>query len=61
MTFKTQKPSLPLGLRQNKKQTDDSLQRRARLTQSLKGAFNAGLICHAIGLLNQAESAEANL
>ena len=32
------------GLKQNKKQSDDSLQRRVRLTQSLKGAFNAGLI-----------------
>jgi hypothetical protein len=44
MTYKTKKPSGELGLMRNLKQSDDSLQRRARLTQSLKDAFNAGLI-----------------
>ncbi len=44
MTYKTQKPSGKLGLRQNIKQTDDSLTKRARLTQSLKDTFHAGLI-----------------
>ena len=44
MTCKTKKPSGELGLMRNQKQSDDSLQRRARLTQSLKDAFNAGMI-----------------
>jgi hypothetical protein len=44
MTYKTKKPSGKLGLMRNQKQTDDSLAKRARLTQSLNQLFNAGLI-----------------
>jgi hypothetical protein len=44
MTYKTKKPSGELSLMRNQKQIDDILQRRSRLTQSLKDAFNAGLI-----------------
>jgi hypothetical protein len=44
MTYKTKKPSGKLGLMRNQKQTEDSLAKRARLTQSLNQLFNAGLI-----------------
>lgn len=44
MTYKTKNLGGNRGFRQNKVQSDDSLQRRARLTQSLKDAFNAGQI-----------------
>ncbi|MEY3225258.1 MAG: hypothetical protein RL565_1448 [Pseudomonadota bacterium] len=44
MTYKTKKPSGKLGLMRNQKQIDDSLAKRARLTQSLNQLFNAGLI-----------------
>lgn len=44
MTFKTKKRTGEVRLMQNKQQSDDILARRARLTQSLKDAFNAGLI-----------------
>lgn len=44
MTYKTKKPSGELGLMRNKQQIDDILNRRARLTQSLKESFCAGLL-----------------
>jgi hypothetical protein len=44
MTYKTKKPTDQAGLMRNKQQIDDSLNRRKRLSQSLKESFNAGLI-----------------
>jgi hypothetical protein len=44
MTYKTKKPTDQAGLMRNKQQIDDSLNRRKRLTQSLKESFNAGQI-----------------
>lgn len=44
MTYKTKNLGGNRGFQQNKQHSDDSLQRRARLKQSLKDAFSAGLI-----------------
>ena len=44
MTYKTKNPANGLGSSHNKQQIDDSLNRRKRLSQSLKESFNAGLI-----------------
>jgi hypothetical protein len=44
MQLKTKNLGGNRGLKQNQKQSDDILQRRARLQQSLRDAFNAGLI-----------------
>ena len=44
MTYKTKNPPSRVGSSQNKQQSDDSLNRRARLGKTLKESFNTGLI-----------------
>jgi|APCry1669188910_1035180.scaffolds.fasta_scaffold41744_2 hypothetical protein len=46
MTYKTQKPSGKLGLRQNQKQTDDIVARHLRLTKSLAHFVSIGDLSH---------------